>query len=299
MSEEQSLSEALTIALPPHFHDQIESIVHLILALKQDAAEKSNKPNRIAATPEMAQVLKELEGRDIKAGSTLVSFGEETQNGDISIRDVVKGNSITIHLHSANTPPPGKSIEDKKKSPKNIELSRPILITLTLIIGIIVGLTGGYAFALNNLRPQILSAYNVEVASQKNYRLNKLSNNAQVYIDRPFFFLNIPKELEGRYYILASNDDKFSTTSDFIKFQINQSARVFVAHNDCYIVKPSWLSQFRDAGTQLTTNNAEGTTGTYHLFYKDLNAGNITLGGNIIPGELQDCGMYIVIISPK
>lgn len=299
MSEERSLKEALTAALPSHFHDQIDPIVHLILALNQDNTNKSNKPNKIPATPEIAQVLRELEGRDIKAGSTLVSFGEETQSGDISIRDVVKGNSITLHLHSAKTPPPEEPIEDKKKPSKNTVLSWPILTALTLMIGILVGLPGGYIFALNNLRPQFLDIYNVEVASQKNYRLNILRTNAQVYIDRPFFFLSVPRELEGKYYIIASNDDKFAAISGFIKFQVNQNVRVYVAHNECYTVKPSWLSQFRDAGTQLTTNNAEGTIGTYHLFYKDFDAGNITLGGNIVPGEVQDCGMYIVIISPR
>lgn len=137
----------------------------------------------------------------------------------------------------------------------------------------------------------------LEVVSGKNYRISRLKSGKQPYIDRSYTYINFPIKLEDKPYIVTANDDKFSQNNTFIKFNIDHDAMIYVAHNDCYTEKPTWLSQFQDTGESVAMTSAEVTLATYSLYARKFSAGSILLGGNVVPEEIQECGMYSVIIS--
>lgn len=68
-------------------------------------------------------------------------------------------------------------------------------------------------------------------------------------------------------------DTKLRTESDFLSFDINKPATVYVAYYAWHEI-PSWLSGFTKTGDRLNTNRV------MNIFSKDYGAGKVTLGGN-------------------
>lgn len=145
--------------------------------------------------------------------------------------------------------------------------------------------------------PPKISVTDLEVTSGKNYRVSTLENGVHPYIDRTYVYVKLPRKFEDKSYIITANDDKMSRDDFHIKFKIDRNAIVYIAYNDCYSDKPSWLSQFRDTGESMVLTDAENTLATYSLYAREFSAGSVLLGGNISQGEFQECGMYSIIIS--
>jgi hypothetical protein len=82
MSEIDLISEALRNALPPSLQDQVPALAQEI------AAAKKTKDTHILTSSNIAPLLNSLAGKEIKIGTSLMSFGEGNQQGDITIRDV-------------------------------------------------------------------------------------------------------------------------------------------------------------------------------------------------------------------
>ena len=133
---------------------------------------------------------------------------------------------------------------------------------------------------------------NLTVGSGMDYEIvvNGLYNGALVYIDRSFTYSSVPDWLEGATYIKTANDDKGSSGSSFISFDVNQDVTVYVAHDDRISTKPAWLVPFIDTGYDLTTTDA-----TLSIFEKDFSVDTITFGGN----EGTGYSMYTVTIVPQ
>jgi hypothetical protein len=113
------------------------------------------------------------------------------------------------------------------------------------------------------------------------------------YVDHPARYAAVPPALEGAALIRTANADKFSTRSDLITFGTPTAIDVSIAHDDRYLTKPAWLGEFTDTGL----NVAVGTV-RCSLFRKSFPArSNVTLGGNVAPGETINASMYSVIIT--
>jgi len=103
----------------------------------------------------------------------------------------------------------------------------------------------------------------------------------------------VPPDLIGSTYIKTSNGDKnFEGTDEFLVFDVNQDVTVYVAHDDRYSIKPSWLSSFANTGLTLSISGA----GDFELFAKAYPSGTVTLGVNQDPAESESNSMYTVII---
>ncbi len=133
---------------------------------------------------------------------------------------------------------------------------------------------------------------NLNAVSGKDYeiRYDGLTGEVLVYIDRGFVFTTVPSMLAGETYIKTANDDKTSTGSSFLSFDVNQSVSVYVAYDDRLVNIPLLLSSFVDTGEDLVTSDA-----TFSLYEKDFPAGKVTLGGN--RGNYTS-SMYSVIVVP-
>ena len=144
----------------------------------------------------------------------------------------------------------------------------------------------------NATNPLVIT--NLTVASEKPYEVitNGLQVGALVYIDRGFTFTTIPPSLVGQTYLKTANDDKNSTGTNFLSFEVNQPVTVYVAHDHRITTKPTWLtSAFTDEGQDLVTTDVP-----LGLFSQTFPAGTVTLGGN--RESVTTFSMYSVVVVP-
>jgi hypothetical protein len=99
----------------------------------------------------------------------------------------------------------------------------------------------------------------------------------RVYIDRNDTFIDIPGYLAGQTYIQTANDDKASTGTDFLSFDVNEDVTVYVAHDDTIEDISAWLNGFMDTGDELVTTDSNKS---FSIYARDFTAGTVTLGGN-------------------
>ena len=126
--------------------------------------------------------------------------------------------------------------------------------------------------------------------------LNGLTAGARVYTDRNYTYSSVPAFLEGATFIQTANGDKGNSQSeDFLTFQTNRKADVYVAHDDRYASKPAWLSGFTKTSSYLAFYDGSRTI-KMTLYRKIFVAGRISLGGNVRAGETGNYGMYTVAI---
>ena len=138
---------------------------------------------------------------------------------------------------------------------------------------------------------QELAVSNVQTASGSVYQVDNLSVGKNVYIDRDYTFSNV-SVYGGQPYISTSNADPdvMNTSLDFLSFDINIQATVYVAY-DNRVTIPSWLSGWTQTGNTLSSSLAfpQGAS----VYSKNFDAGTVVLGGNS-----SDQSMYIVIVAP-
>lgn len=139
-----------------------------------------------------------------------------------------------------------------------------------------------------------LTISNVAVTSGKSYvaHASGLQAGGVAFIDRAYTFTTVPANVQGAGYIQTANEDKAATTEGFLRFEVNQSVTVYVAHDSRITTKPAWLSTFADTGQDLTLS---GHGDPFQLFAQSFPAGTITLGGNASGGGYS---MYFVIVQP-
>ena len=139
---------------------------------------------------------------------------------------------------------------------------------------------------------------NVASGNSYSYFTDTLQVGATVYSDRDYVYSTIPSFLDSKIYIATPNADLFSTGTNFLTFSINQDAVVYVAYDDRYATKPSWLNSFQDMGADLEYSWTGGII-KLSLYGKQFPKGQVVLGGNVSPGENANHGMYTVVISEK
>jgi len=142
----------------------------------------------------------------------------------------------------------------------------------------------GESFIISNLSPT-----NYETV------YDALNVGQLLYVDRTAEYATVPSSYQGKTYIKTGNDDKHSTDSSFMSFDINHEASVYVAHDDRLASKPTWLtSDFTDTGDDLVD---DGESVVLSLYKKDFASGTVTLGGNEGGGQ-PNCSMYTVVVIP-
>ncbi|MBK8798839.1 MAG: VWA domain-containing protein [Anaerolineales bacterium] len=137
--------------------------------------------------------------------------------------------------------------------------------------------------------------------SQNSYQLQSsdagegLSAGKRVYTDRSYQYQNVPSLLQGRSYILTSNND--SVKYDLVlTVTVNKPIKLYVAHTDRQTPKPSWLNTFQDTGENLTFVDRSGNTVVLSVFSASFPAGTVTLGANTPPNG-EDHSMYTVALE--
>jgi hypothetical protein len=144
-----------------------------------------------------------------------------------------------------------------------------------------------------------------KVGSGKGYKVGDgpFDLNKKYYIDRDFVATSMPDEIKGAQWIMTANDDKNSTGDDFLTFEIDQPAVVWVAHDsrgekDKGGVPPNWLSDEFKQHPDLKIDVTDTNMGFFTLWEKEFKKGTVTLGGNADPPAAGQGSNYIVLIMP-
>jgi hypothetical protein len=139
----------------------------------------------------------------------------------------------------------------------------------------------------------------IEAKCGKLYSYGTLNLGSRVYSDRGYIFTSIPTFLKEKIYILTANTDKFTEGADFLRFNVNKDVKIFIAHDDEYVQKPSWMKRFNKIYEKLEMTDIDNKTVTFSLYEKEFSKGPIVLGGNTNKQDKGDNNMYTVIISER
>jgi len=137
------------------------------------------------------------------------------------------------------------------------------------------------------------------ISNLNRYQLGAITGIADgepIYQDRTYTYFLVPISVQGAAYIITANNDKRSTTSSFLTFDISREATVYIAHDDSLTLKPGWLADFSDTGENL--NVIAVRVATFSLFSKFFPSGQVVLGGNRNPATAgSSFSMYGVIVK--
>ncbi len=111
------------------------------------------------------------------------------------------------------------------------------------------------------------------------------------YVDRDYTVQNSPQSLEGTVQVMTANGDKCSGGGNFLRFELNRDAILYVAFDRRIEVLPDWLSTWRATGEQVVDSRQN----VFNLYASEVLAGRVTLGGNA--GTMDDA-MYLIFVAP-
>lgn len=91
------IAQAIEQLLPSEHKEKALSIAQLIFKSNDKSQEKGTTTTG-GTELELVNMLKSLDGKTVKTKEAIIEFGKESQMGDISIRDIVGGNTITLNI---------------------------------------------------------------------------------------------------------------------------------------------------------------------------------------------------------
>ncbi|WP_161888012.1 T9SS type A sorting domain-containing protein [Pontibacter russatus] len=118
----------------------------------------------------------------------------------------------------------------------------------------------------------------VTPTSGRNYALTSLVTGVRAYTDRTYQLTSVPSSLAGAKLIQTANDDKKSTASTQVTFELSESATVYIAYDPRASVLPSWLSGWQKAADRIGVDDSQ--ISHMNLYSKTFAAGKVSLGGN-------------------
>ncbi len=123
-------------------------------------------------------------------------------------------------------------------------------------------------------------------------QLDGLQRGTLVYADRKYTYTEIPEPLAGATHIRTHNDDKGNTEENFLHFDINLPATLYLAY-DGRASPPKPLV----AGMEKTTMVIRMSNGEFFPVYRrTVEAGKVAIGGNKIGGSGGE-SMYQVFLT--
>jgi len=108
--EEQTLYAALKKLAPAATVTALETLSALLAEIVFERQSTESKKLATLPLPEMQQALTQLAGQEIVQTNRVICFGDQSQIGDVRIRDITSGDIYNIHLDlhiasNASSPP--------------------------------------------------------------------------------------------------------------------------------------------------------------------------------------------------
>jgi hypothetical protein len=135
----------------------------------------------------------------------------------------------------------------------------------------------------------------VNSLSMGNYRIDSLRVGDAYYVDRSYRVNHISNSKRNALWIRTANADKANDQSNFLEFNLNREADVYIAYDSRASKVPTWLSRDFDK-----TNDYIGvseTVGRLDLWRGHFLPGRVRLGGNLAGGATNVNSMYVVLID--
>jgi putative membrane-bound dehydrogenase-like protein len=130
--------------------------------------------------------------------------------------------------------------------------------------------------------------------SAKSYqaKLEGLQRGTLVYADRNYTFTQIPEVLAGATHIRTYNDDKSGTEQDFLHFNINLPATLYLAYDGRVTPPKALVEGMEKTDMAIRMSNGE----SFPVYRSNVNAGKVMLGGNKLGGSGGE-SMYQVFLA--
>ena len=135
----------------------------------------------------------------------------------------------------------------------------------------------------------------VNSLSLGNYRVDSLRVGDAYYVDRTYHLNHIPASKRRALWIRTANADKASNSTNFLEFNINREADVYIAYDSRATGVPAWLSRDYDKTNEYI--GVSETVGRMDLWRGHFLPGRVRLGGNLATGAANVNSMYVVLID--
>lgn len=153
MSEEENraseIADAIEKALGTSAPNELYKFAVILAKVANGEITPEQAQKEIGNNKDFARALSELTGKTISTDKTQLAFGTNSQLGDVSVHDVIGGNSVHLTFNIAQNTP-----ENKNRQPAN----NLIYITLIIILIGLIGTVGWAIFSLQEVQDRASSA---------------------------------------------------------------------------------------------------------------------------------------------
>jgi len=138
----------------------------------------------------------------------------------------------------------------------------------------------------------------MSVSTGQPYSLATAEVGALYYIDRSYVIDGISANLDRMVLVRTANADKRVSTENHLTLRVGETATVSVCYDKRATLLPDWLAD----GTWTLTDEVMSVTDKQAsplvIYEKTVDAGEITLGGNLAAGAYGTKSNYVVVVRP-
>lgn len=140
------------------------------------------------------------------------------------------------------------------------------------------------------------TTYTSAVENLNRYSFFTTGVGAEYYGDRVYTITSLPAQLSNRTAIKTNNDDKSNSAADWINFDLNVPADIYIIYDNRATQFPAWMIGF--ASTGQTVGVSDGGANPMNVYKRAFAPGHIQLGGNKQSPAAGSDAMYWVVIVP-
>lgn len=196
------------------------------------------------------------------------------------------------------------TIDGSEPSAESPEMTRQLTITQTATLKAAVFKEGRRLSAVETLalhqisdsewkdRLFIRSIQGKGMAEPYRAQLDSLQRGTLVYADRNYTFTDIPEPLAGATHIRTHNDDKSNTEREFLRFNINLPATLYLAYDGRAKPPETLVNGMEKTAMAIGMSNGE----FFPLYRRSVEAGEVIIAGNKVGGGGGD-SMYHLFLT--
>jgi hypothetical protein len=137
-----------------------------------------------------------------------------------------------------------------------------------------------------------------EVSTDGRYEVAEAAVGTPCYTDRAYRILELDDSLAGGLMVRTADNDKYVTAADHLTLSLTQSATVSVCVDTRIGTRPAWLDGWTDKGAGVIVETSDGAACPMQVYQKNVQAGNLVLGGNGVGTPAGDRSHYAIIVKP-
>ena len=268
---------------------------------------KDDRPGirRMAALGLMEEGDRELQRRaDEFLGGNGFSPGNPLKSLTLTTDEEYFRTSTQVDFAAATPGTVRYTIDGSEPSAESPEMTRQLTITQTATLKAAVFKEGRRLSAVETLalhqisdsewkdRLFIRSIQGKGMAEPYRAQLDSLQRGTLVYADRNYTFTDIPEPLAGATHIRTHNDDKSNTEREFLRFNINLPATLYLAYDGRAKPPETLVNGMEKTAMAIGMSNGE----FFPLYRRSVEAGEVIIAGNKVGGGGGD-SMYHLFLT--